>query len=82
MKASAYITLEPVWDRDELIGVKIARVTQQRPRTGPPGARVLKVTLDVPPEAFMTREVEVRVPVGAPEFGVALDPHMTHQGDM
>jgi hypothetical protein len=62
MKATGYVTVEPVWDGDRLFALRLGRVTQQRPRSGPPGSLVVKLVLDLPAEVFEARTVEARVP--------------------
>lgn len=66
MKVELYVQVVPVfgvsWKPDTVTDVRIAKTTKTRPSEPLPGARVVKVVLDVPAEQFAMQAVEVEVP--------------------
>lgn len=65
MTVELYVQVVPEWSpfRHEVVrDVKIAKITRTRPDEPVPGARLVKVVIDVPVEQFLTQAIEVRAP--------------------
>lgn len=59
--ATAYLTIEPEWRGNRLAGARVAKVTQTKPNTGPVGAAVVRLTVEVPERVFRPYEVDALV---------------------
>lgn len=84
MKATAYLTIEPVWRGNRLVGANIARMTKSRPRGGVPGAAVVHLTVDIPDRVFIPFEADALVTAQTGDVGqvkVVIEPYTQEPDD-
>lgn len=87
-KTTFYVQVEPNfgrynWDKDKLTGIKAKSITQSRPTQtrGRNGTVTVKLTLDIPDEAFMPLQPEAVISVPSDLVAItplvieATDPH-------
>lgn len=84
IKATAYLTIEPDWRGSRLMGVRIAKLTQSRPHTGPVGAAVVKLTVELPERVFRPFEAEALAAAQEGDVGqvhVVIEPYRDDEND-
>lgn len=69
VKATAFLTIEPEWRGVNLVGARIAKVTQTKPY-GPVGAAVVKLTVELPEGVFRPFEADALVAAQEGDVGV------------
>ena len=72
MKTECYLVVEPVWEDDGLVDIKVVKSTRRRPNGGSAsiGSAIVHLTLEMPKEVFMPYRVDADIEVGEGEIGI------------
>lgn len=82
LTASAFVVLEPIFDRrNNVSGFKLAKLTQGRPTTAEASGIVVRLDVEAPPSAFDPVRAQLRVPKGSPAIVVRMDPAPPEPGE-